>query len=127
MDGLPAVHSDFVDQGLQQGLDGACRSLGDRLGDSFTEHGQLFGCRCGEVGVVHLVCQLLASGSKSGRLGAESLHPLPAQCLGHGPGLEGPEVAVDASVDLGQLSVECAQLALVSVLCMSPPTWWGFG
>jgi hypothetical protein len=49
-------------------------------------------------------------------LGAESLHPLPADRLGHRPGLEGPEIAVDPGIDLGQLGVECCQLALVAVM-----------
>ncbi|MHB8245973.1 MAG: hypothetical protein ACYDGN_11600 [Acidimicrobiales bacterium] len=55
VDGVPAVHPDLVDQGLQQGLHRACRTLSHRLGYSLPEHGQLLGCGCGEVGFLHLV------------------------------------------------------------------------
>ena len=63
VDGPSAVHTDFVDQGLEQGLDRGWITAGQRLGHPVTERRQFLARWGGQVGLVHFVRQHLTTGS----------------------------------------------------------------
>jgi len=64
VDGVSAVHPDFVDQRLEQTLDRSGRPLRHRLSHAFTEYCQFLWRMCGEIGLAHFVREDLTTYSQ---------------------------------------------------------------